>query len=505
MLWTLMAGLIGCGPSQLTVDGAESGGPDGATDNTGTDEGTDSGGTDSGADSDPVEADPPVALIAVDTGVAQIGAEILFDGSASYDPSGLALAGWSWNCTDGTTGAGPQLRLIAQQAGTLGCTLSVLSGAGKEAEASAEVEVAAAMAAWTVMVFINGDNDLEEYGLQDLEEMEQVGSTAEVNVIVQLDRARGYDRTDGDWTSTRRYRVARHTPDGIGSAVIDDIGEADSGDPQTVVDFVAWAAATYPAERYALVIWDHGDGWAVRADLPQKGISWDQDSNNELSVAGGDISDVLAGSVAAIGQPLDMFGMDACIMADWEVAYTAMGSARAFVAAQDYEGADGWEYTGALSALTADPGMSGLTFGDHVAATFRASGDNTQSVTDLEALPALNDALDRVATALMDSDRGADLWESAVSEAYTFDYTNSDLGNILAALSGAGANGDGDAEVAAAAAEALTAYDAAIFANYARTREATGLSIYVAGRRFDDQYLRGAWADTKWAEMLQTF
>ena len=59
--------------------------------------------------------------------------------------------------------------------------------------------------------------------------------------------------------------------------------------------------------------------------------------------------------------------------------------------------------------------------------------------------------------------------------------------------------------MAAAAAEALTAYDAAIFANYARTREATGLSIYVAGRRFDDQYLRGAWADTKWAEMLQTF
>ena len=84
-------------------------------------------------------------------------------------------------------------------------------------------------------------------------------------------------------------------------------------------------------------------------------------------------------------------------MADWEVAYTAMGSARAFVAAQDYEGADGWEYTGVLSALTADPGMSGLTLGDHVASTFRASGDNTQSVTDLEALPALNDALDRVA------------------------------------------------------------------------------------------------------------
>ena len=35
----------------------------------------------------------------------------------------------------------------------------------------------------------------------------------------------------------------------------------DSGSPQTLLDFIRWAKAKAPAERYALIIWNHGSGW----------------------------------------------------------------------------------------------------------------------------------------------------------------------------------------------------------------------------------------------------
>ena len=44
---------------------------------------------------------------------------------------------------------------------------------------------------WTFMVYMAGDNNLDPEGVQDLQEMKKVGSTAEVNVIAQFDRCRG--------------------------------------------------------------------------------------------------------------------------------------------------------------------------------------------------------------------------------------------------------------------------------------------------------------------------
>lgn len=41
---------------------------------------------------------------------------------------------------------------------------------------------------WTVMVFLNAANNLEPFGIEDLNEMEKVGSSREVNVVVELAR-----------------------------------------------------------------------------------------------------------------------------------------------------------------------------------------------------------------------------------------------------------------------------------------------------------------------------
>jgi len=59
----------------------------------------------------------------------------------------------------------------------------------------------AATAEWTILVYMDADNNLEDAGIADFLEMARVGSTSLVNIVVQFDRAVGYNNSYGDWTS----------------------------------------------------------------------------------------------------------------------------------------------------------------------------------------------------------------------------------------------------------------------------------------------------------------
>jgi len=105
---------------------------------------------------------------------------------------------------------------------------------------------------WTVMVYLAGDNNLDRAGVADLAEMKRVGSTHDVSVVAQFDRA-------GRKGLTNRYFLRKGTP--LAEDVVTALGETNTGDPAVLRDFVAWAARDHPAEHYMLVIWNHGAGW----------------------------------------------------------------------------------------------------------------------------------------------------------------------------------------------------------------------------------------------------
>ena len=105
---------------------------------------------------------------------------------------------------------------------------------------------------WTVMVYMAGDNNLDGAGVVDLEEMKKVGSTNQLNVIVQFDR-QGKDQ------ATNRYYVRKGGP--VARDVVESLGETNMGDPKVLEDFVTWSAKHYPAKHTLLVLWNHGAGW----------------------------------------------------------------------------------------------------------------------------------------------------------------------------------------------------------------------------------------------------
>lgn len=374
------------------------------------------------------------------------------------------------------------------------------------ADTADEVEPAP-VAAWTLLVFLNGDNDLEAWAIEDLEEMEQVGSTDDVNVVIQVDRSTGFFQGEDDWDGGRRWRVEAHPDAGLGSPVLDDLGAVDSGDPDAVVDFAAWALARWPADRVGLVLWDHGDGWSFTGeDAATKSISYDYGSGTDISVAKGEYAELLAGVTALTGRPLDLLGMDACTMMSWEIAWTAAPHAGTYVASQDYEDVSGWAYDTTLADLVADPTMDGPALGERIAARFHEIPDSTLSVLDLGRLAELDAALEELAVAGLASGQAAALLAAAAG-AQGFDgetSTNHDVVDLMARMQEA----TDDADVLAATGAVQVTTGELVLSNYTYGRGvagALGLSIYspVDGR-VPGLYEQAAWSEaTSWDEFLE--
>lgn len=266
-----------------------------------------------------------------------------------------------------------------------------------------------------------------------------------------------------------------------------------------------------------LILWDHGWGWSVRADgtsALQKGISWDESSNSDISPADGELLDIVDAVGARIGGKLDLLGMDACTMANWEIAQQMRGDVDVYLASQDYEGSDGYDYTG-FADLTANPELDAAGVASSVALRFHEIPDSTMSAIDLSKMDAVTAGLNNVADALLASADPAAMLTLAAADAQGFDgnrSTDHDLADMLDKLAAMDATADGadpaTASIVAAAIEARSALDGAIITNYnlgGAVKNANGLSLYspVQGR-VDDSWFGASWAaETSWGDFLQ--
>jgi Clostripain family len=249
-----------------------------------------------------------------------------------------------------------------------------------------EPALAATPAQWTFLVYMVGENDLEHYVSHDIEtELGAVGSSADVHVMVLADRIRWYSATAGNWTGTKLFYVTKEmkaTPE----VALADWGERNMGDPQTLVDFVSYAMDHYPAERYALILWNHGWGWRPYQTM------WDATSDDTLDL------DELVAALQQTG-PLAVIAYDACLMQDIEVLAALRPYTHVLVGSQDFVGYEGFRYEEALSALAANPTMSNEALGVTLA---RSMTDRTSSVVALnEDFDALVAALERWSSALL--------------------------------------------------------------------------------------------------------
>ena len=290
------------------------------------------------------------------------------------------------------------------------------------------------LADWTVLAYFAGDNNLEGALLEDLNEMEAVGSRpGSVEILAQIDRAPGYDHSNGDWATTRRYYVTRGADRRkITSKLLADLGETDTGDPKVLEDFIRFGARNFPAKACALILSNHGSGFYVppamlsRACAPsrrelatramprlrrslfhtsrqrlldlepdRRGVAYDDSSADCLDNR--ELKRVLQDAHQAFGRKVDLVGMDACLMTMLEVVYQIRDHAQVLVGSEEVEPGAGWPHDLILRDLTARPAMPSAELATTVVRryveSYQGTGQEaTQSAIDLSKLDDLVEA-----------------------------------------------------------------------------------------------------------------
>jgi hypothetical protein len=307
-----------------------------------------------------------------------------------------------------------------------------------------KAEEAAPRAAWTVMVYSAADCNLEEEMVSNVEEMIEIGGDAKLNIIVLLDRSpKGEksdddpkndddnkdedddndgdddDKDDGDegeasgytnrgvsnldnWSGAKLLRVdSDHVHE------IEDWGNLNTGDPAVLERFIRTAARLYPADRYALIVSDHGGGWT--------GACQDETSNDWLSL--NEIVQALSRASQHTGV-FEMVGFDACLMGTLEVTQAVAPFSKTFVASEDLVPGDGWNYAPLLRSLKKQPMSTGPSLGEVIADSFRdyfakadrSSGSEvTLSVINPSQLPLIEKAMGRLSQTLAVQLQNADV------------------------------------------------------------------------------------------------
>lgn len=394
---------------------------------------------------------------------------------------------------------------------------------------------------WTFMVYLDGDNNLEGAGIDDFNEMEMIGSNDNVKIVVLFDRIPGYDSSNGDWTDTRRGLVIGDADPYLISSPLESVGEKNMGDPATVTEFVNWAIATYPANHYALVLWNHGGGWRDSAAALAKEIAyWEniarapsspaqrslaqtrleklKEEQKQASVLKEVCIDTTSGSDAlytrevrqaleGIPTKLDILGFDACLMQMMEVAYEMKNEAFYMVGSEQTEPGDGWPYNYILLDLRSSPGMSPAQLASVIVNRYGESysGAETQAAVDLSKMSALASSLSSFASAMIAADtEWQNYFQARVYSNYYSDANFRDLGSFLAQMISRAQS----STVLSAAIQAQTDFLSAVVANHSSTREgAHGLSIYLTNlgsypsASYNSSQILFA-ADTQWDEML---
>jgi hypothetical protein len=280
-----------------------------------------------------------------------------------------------------------------------------------DAIAKTRIKTKAPVAEWTIMVYMDGDNNLEEFALANFRQMANVGSTDQVNIIVQLDRIPGHATTQPDWTTTKRFRVT-YQMEPVQQPGVEDIGEANMGDPRTLRQFIDTTMKRYPAKHYMLDIWDHGQGYrfenfAVKfgagqkmklgyISLPKKsGVkdpgprSTDQAPHRACSNDETDKDELFNSEIqqALTGLPkLDLIGFDCCLMSMVETTYAMRNFAETFVGSEELEPGNGWDYNDWLGQLVSHPLMTGRQLASTLVESYKKTYLNVDGSTTMTAI-----------------------------------------------------------------------------------------------------------------------
>ena len=225
-------------------------------------------------------------------------------------------------------------------------------------------------ASWTFLVYLDGDNDLAEDNLADMEEMRLGNTSGEIRILVQFDQP--------DDVTAKRYEIA-------GGVIkeLEDIGEVDMASGQTLTDFLLWSnqKLDLSSGNTVLILSDHGNGWdQMVGPSPQTKmanrslfVDWDTKKSYTPSLHNHSVREAIEKAVIEF----NMLGLDASIMGTIEAIYEFSDLADVIVSSQEVGYSAGWNYQYILSRLSKNTSMTTEDLGGLVVDSFEDYFENT--------------------------------------------------------------------------------------------------------------------------------
>ena len=229
----------------------------------------------------------------------------------------------------------------------------------------------------TIMLYLCG-TDLEsrsQMATSDLQEMLNADLSDDVNLIVY---SGGCKKWQNNVLSSQTNQIWQVKDEGL-VALEKDLGSKSMTDPKTLSSFIQYCSKNFPANRNALIFWDHGGGSV-------SGYGYDEKFASSGSMSLAEIDKALSDG----GVKFDWVGFDACLMATTENALMLSKHADYMIASEETEPGIGWYYTNWLTELSENPSLSTLEMGKIIVDDFidtcakKCPGQSTTlSVVDL--------------------------------------------------------------------------------------------------------------------------
>ena len=234
----------------------------------------------------------------------------------------------------------------------------------------------------TLMVYVCGTDLESKSGMasSDLKEMASADISDKVNLIVYTGGCKQWKTSGISNTTNQIYKVEN----GQLKTLVKSDGSAAMTAPSTLTGFINYCKKNYPANRNALILWDHGGGTLSGYGYDEKNVS-----AGSMTLSG------LNQALKATGMTFDFIGFDACLMATLETALVMDQFADYLIASEETEPGIGWYYTNWLNQLSSNTSTSTLELGKTIVDDFvsvcaqKCPGQKaTLSVIDLAELSA---------------------------------------------------------------------------------------------------------------------
>lgn len=256
---------------------------------------------------------------------------------------------------------------------------------------------------WTLLTYVSAVNNLSSYSGFNINQMESIGSTEQINIVVQWAR-------ESDATARRMLIHRDKDPSRVTSPVLEEFHTPDMGDWRTFVEFIRWGVEKFPAKRYFINIWSHGSGWhEPPMPDPYSGtfepFDISPDDRTGQSISTRELGMAMTEAERIIGHKVDIYASDACLMSMVEIATEMADSVTVFAGSQATEPGDGWPYTDFLSRWVARPEadpaeVANMLTDSYIAAYSGGRKEATFSALDLRELGPLLSSLSELGLAI---------------------------------------------------------------------------------------------------------